>query len=125
MRTNWFFIACIAGLGVAFTAQAQTPGIGTNPPPANQQTAFSPSTGTNNTLTPDDWQKLRQAHLAALKDHPELAAKARELADRMRDFQSKLQAAMIKDDPKVGHIIAQLKGGHPTFRNDRLPDKSP
>ena len=50
------------------------------------------------------------AHQKALQADPDLLKKASALTDRMRAFQAKLDATMIKDDPKIAPIIAKLQG---------------
>jgi len=62
-------------------------------------------------LTPEDMQELRTARTQALQTNPDLMANAKTLADQMRAFQGKLDAAMIKADPNVSPLIAKFEGG--------------
>ena len=63
------------------------------------------------TLTPEDLQGLRTARAKALQTNPDLVANAKKIADQMRAFEDKLDAAMIKADPNVSPLIAQFEGG--------------
>ena len=63
-------------------------------------------------LTPEDLQELRTARVQAMKSNPELVANAKRIADQMRAFEDKLDAAMIKADPNVSPLIAKFEGGH-------------
>jgi hypothetical protein len=81
--------------------------------------------GSSSTMTPDDWQELRNARQAALKENPELVAKAQELSAKMRAFQEKLDAAMLKSDPKLAPVLAKFEGGHNVTQNPASLQKTP
>jgi hypothetical protein len=66
----------------------------------------------SSTLPSEEWQELRIARQAALKANPDFAAKSALLSAKMRAFQDKLDAAMIKTDPKIAPILAEFEGGH-------------
>ncbi len=68
-------------------------------------------------MTPEEWQELRNARQAALKENPELATKAQELSAKMRAFQEKLDAAMLKSDPHLAPVLAKFEGGHNVTQN--------
>jgi hypothetical protein len=63
-------------------------------------------------LTPEDLQELRTARAKALQSNPELVTNAKTIADQMRAFEDKLDAAMLKADPNVSPMIAKFEGGH-------------
>lgn len=75
-------------------------------PPASHIVAGS------STMTPEEWQELRTARQAALKANPDFVAKSAQLAAKMRAFQEKLDAAMVKTDPKLAPILVKFEGGH-------------
>ena len=75
-------------------------------------------------LTQDDLAQLRTARFAALKANPDFDAKAVQLAAKLRSFQQKLTAAMIKADPKVAPVVAKIEGGHPVSQAATPPNKS-
>ena len=56
----------------------------------------------------NDWQKYHAAREKALQENPDLAAEYKELLGEVADQQAKVDAAMIKADPKVVPIIAKL-----------------
>jgi hypothetical protein len=76
-----------------------------------------------NLITPAEWQKLRVARMAAIKDNPALLASARELSARMHEFQTELDAAMIKNNPNVASIVFKIENGRPGPRATRFPEK--
>jgi hypothetical protein len=61
-----------------------------------------------NTLSPDEWQELRMARMAALKANPELITKAVQLSEKLRQFEQKLNAAMLKTDPNIAPVLAKF-----------------
>jgi Spy/CpxP family protein refolding chaperone len=63
-------------------------------------------------LTPTEIQELRDAHEAALAADPFLAAEGQVLAEKMQAYRKKLNAAMIKADPKVAAILAKIPPRH-------------
>jgi hypothetical protein len=64
----------------------------------------------NYTLTPREWQELRIARQAAFKANPDFATQATELTTRMRAFEAKLNAAIIKIDPQTKLTVDRLEG---------------
>ena len=71
-----------------------------------------------NELSPQDWEELRVARHDVLKAHPELMAKATQMSAKMRAFQEKLNAAILKEDPKLEPIIAKMD-------NKSIPQRGP
>ena len=65
-------------------------------------------------LTPEEQQELRAARKAAMDANPDLAAEQKALQD-------KINAAMIKADPKVAPIIAKLEAAHQHHEGDGGP----
>ena len=59
-------------------------------------------------LTPEEKQKLRAAHKAAMQDPAVQAAKANKSTDK-RGFRTAVREAMLKSDPSVGPILEKLK----------------
>lgn len=104
----------------AFAETQATPKISPPlPPPASPIApgksggpSSSASAATNsNAITPAQWQELRTAREAAIKANPALIAKSMELAQKMRAFQQKLDAAIIQDDPGLAPMIDKLEHG--------------
>jgi hypothetical protein len=71
------------------------------------------SVANNNTLSPTEWQELRTARTAALKANPDLVTRASQLSEKMRQFQQKLNAAMVKTDPNIAPVLAKFAGNRP------------
>jgi hypothetical protein len=63
------------------------------------------------TITPEEWQELRAARSAALQANPDLISQNKKLLDKMRDFEDKVDAAMVKADPNIAPIIAKFEAG--------------
>ena len=59
-------------------------------------------------VSPNEFQQFRAARDAVLQANPDLAAEYKDIIHAMQDEQSKLDAAMIKADPKVAPIVAKL-----------------
>jgi len=59
-------------------------------------------------ISPDDWQQLRIARESVLRNNPDLAAEYKQIMDEMQAQQTKLDAAIIKADPKAAPIVAKL-----------------
>jgi len=96
---------CLASMAYSKAAVATTDTAPTAPPAA-------PIVTSSTTLTPEEWQELRTARQAALKANPDFAAKAAQLSAKMRAFEEKLDAAMIKTDPKLAPILAKFENAH-------------
>jgi Spy/CpxP family protein refolding chaperone len=60
-------------------------------------------------LSQDDMEEMREAREAALQADPALAAEGKALQEKQRAYQKKVEAAMIKADPDVAPILAQLE----------------
>jgi hypothetical protein len=73
----------------------------------------NPSAANSNTLSPAEWQELRSARMAALKANPSLVTKAGQLNEKLRQFEQKLNAAMVKTDPKIEPVLAKFAGNRP------------
>jgi len=67
-------------------------------------------------------QELNQARQDAFQANPDLAAEGKALKEQEEAFHKKLEAAMIKADPKVEPILAKMKEGRPHHEG---PDGSP
>jgi hypothetical protein len=80
---------------------------------STSKAAAHPSAAPSNSIaiTPAEWQELRGARQAAVKANPDLLKKAAAVSQRMRAFEGKLDAAMVKADPKVAVLVAQLEEG--------------
>jgi len=78
--------------------------------PAPTTSSFSAN---SNTLSPQEWQELRNARQEALKADPDLMVKAQQLALKIRAFQDKLNAAIIVADPKTASIIGKMDNRRP------------
>jgi hypothetical protein len=71
---------------------------------------------------PSDWRDYHATRVKTLQDNPDLAAEYKALLAEMADNQKKLEAAMIKADPKVGPILIRLAAIH---QRDALPADPP
>ena len=71
-------------------------------------------------LTPEDRQELMAARQEAMQANPDLA-------DQMKALQQKINAAMIKADPKVAPIIAKVEAARQNHEGGGPPPngKSP
>jgi len=67
-------------------------------------------------LSQDDVDELREAREAALQADPALAAEGKALQEKQREYQKKVEAAMIKADPDVASILAQLEAMRQQFQ---------
>jgi hypothetical protein len=82
------------------------------PNEASTTATVKPPIAPSVSLTPEDLQELRAARMQAMKSNPDLVTNAKKIADQMRAFEDKLDAAMIKADPNVSPLIAKFEGGH-------------
>jgi hypothetical protein len=64
-------------------------------------------------LTPAEIKELGDARNSALAANPFLAAEGQVLAEKIVEYRKKLNAAMIKADPKVAAILAKIPVPHP------------
>lgn len=60
-------------------------------------------------ITADEWKELRDARAAAIKAHPELLQENTELIEKIRAFEAKLNAAMIKANPSIAPLMVKYK----------------
>ena len=65
------------------------------------------------TLSPVEWQEIREARMAAIKADPSLMAKAAQLNEKLRQFERKLDEAMIKTDPRIASVLAKFGANRP------------
>jgi len=100
-------LVLILGAALASPSFAQ-PADSTNAPPQGPPPGGHHGGG----LTSDEWQQLKSAHDAALQANPDLAAQEKQLKEEMEALHKKLDAAMIKADPKVAPILAKLEAAH-------------
>jgi hypothetical protein len=87
---------------------------------AGQSSNLSPAPGapppsplTQVSLTPNDMQELRAARSAALQKDPNLQTDGLKIMERMRAFEDKLDAAMVKSDPTLAPLVAKFEAGRP------------
>jgi len=59
-------------------------------------------------ISPGELQQLRVAREAVLRTNPDLAAEYKQIMDEMQAQQTKVDAAIIKADPKAAPIVAKL-----------------
>jgi hypothetical protein len=107
MKMTFHFIVwgtCLVGPVAAQISLATNKTLSASAP----GTASVPSS--NYTLTPREWQELRIARQAAFKANPDFATQATELTTRMRAFEAKLNAAIIKIDPQTKLTVDRLEG---------------
>jgi hypothetical protein len=89
------------------------------PLPGAPAAGLKPTPGSNGTnpalqmpaISPAEWQEVRTARDAAMKANPDLLKTSADIAAKMREFQQKLDAAMIQANPKVAPTIAKLEHG--------------
>jgi hypothetical protein len=103
------FVLAICMMDTASAQNSTSPSAMFQPPPPHVPNVASNS----NALTPADWQELRIAKQAALKANPNLVMESEQLTQKMRAFQEKLDAAIIKEDPTVAPIISKLEASRP------------
>jgi len=124
-------ILLLSGLGLFLAggawAQSDSTNASSTPSPATPPPAVQPGSP----LSPDEDQEVNKAHSAALFADPSLAAEEKvlwgkfkaardsgqrpgpEVMAELRDYNAKLEAAMIKADPKVEPLLAKLEAAHP------------
>ncbi len=64
-------------------------------------------------LTPEEREQLKDAREAALKANPSLETEGKDLMAKMEAYKKKLNAAMIKADPKVEPLITKMESHRP------------
>ena len=125
MKRTLFFSAL--GLALTCTAWAQPESTNAPPPPP----AAAPPVRPGSPLSAQEDQEVNKAHSAALTADPSLNAEERNLWGKLkaaraagagpppdlmvelRDFNAKLEAAMIKIDPQVEPLLHKLDAAHP------------
>ncbi|MEO6053993.1 MAG: hypothetical protein ABIP97_08285 [Chthoniobacterales bacterium] len=60
------------------------------------------------TVMPMEWASFRLERVVFLRSHPQLAAKEKALNQQIKAQQTKVEAAMVKADPKVAPLLARL-----------------
>jgi len=127
MKRILFLCAWELSLTCAAWAQQDS----TNTPPNSSPPAAPQPVRPGSPLTAEEDQEVNKAHSAALFADPSLNAEERKLwgelktardtgqrpgpdvMAELRDYNTKLEAAMIKIDPKVEPLIAKLDAAHP------------
>ena len=112
--------ACVALPAAGLRAQA--PAAATSATPSVSMPAASPAAADTEEhegarmkalakLTPEERQKLKAAHQAAMQDPSVKAAEAEKAGDRKdkRAYREAMRAAMIKADPSVQPILDKMK----------------
>jgi hypothetical protein len=102
-----FCLICPTVLNAASVTTNAAPITASIAPPVSHIVASS-----SRTMTSEEWQELRTARQAALKANPDFAAKSAQLTAKMRAFQEKLDAAMVKTDPNLVPILVKFEGDH-------------
>ncbi len=92
------------------SAGAQQSGA-TSSPSHNPPVSTIPAKSSQVTITPEEWQELRGARAVALRTNPNLIAENKKLMDRMRAFEDKVDAAMVKANPTIAPLIAKFEAG--------------
>jgi len=101
-------IVFLFGATLILTASAlaqQTGSTGTH----LSQTAGTASLPAQLGMSAQDWQELRDARVKAIKAHPELLAENTALMQKIRAFEAKLDAAMVKTNPAVAPILSKFE----------------
>jgi hypothetical protein len=93
-----------AFLAAPALAQDQNPPPGAPPP--------GPPGGHHGILSDTEKQELHAAHDAAYQADSSLATEESDLKAKMEAFHEKVNAAMVKADPKVAPILAKLDAAH-------------
>jgi hypothetical protein len=107
-RLALLLIAALSLTGMACAQPAgPTPASPPNLPPGASP-ASAPHAGTN-PISPEEWKELIAARSAAFKADPDLVAGSQSLSEKMRAFDEKLTAAMVKTDPTIAPILAKFE----------------
>jgi len=101
-RAYLLLVISLCLIAPAFAQQIASPKVATPTP------ASAPAEKDANALTPEEWSEVNAARQKAVRDNPEIMAKLAELSEKMRAFQAKLHAAMIKANPAVAPTIKRL-----------------
>ena len=117
MKRTFLLLALGWAMISATAAQSGSTNSSSNPPPAKNTSI----------LSSEEDQEVSKAHRAALSADPSLAATEQELWAKLKaardagggpnpdlktellDFNTKLEAAMVKADPKVEPLLAKLE----------------
>lgn len=95
-------LTCLAGADPATNTSAPVA-----PPPAPPGGGHMGGMGMGG-ITPEEGQELMEAHSAALQANPDLQAEGKALQAKIQAYQKKVEAAMVKADPNVGPILAEI-----------------
>ena len=122
-------VFCLVGASVASAQHAPTTNAAPQSPKPKPKTTPTPTAAKTApaltsaqiatmdadkiTISPAEWQELGVAKAAALKANPDLTAKANALAEKMRAYQQKLDAAIIQTDPRAAAVISMMENGRP------------
>jgi len=114
MKRTLLLLTVAAFLAAPAFAQTQQGGTAGGPP----HPLKAPDTGGGEhmggggmgALTPEEREELKNARQAAFQANPDLL-------DQMKALQDKINAAMIKADPKVAPIIAKLEAAREQHRD--------
>jgi soluble cytochrome b562 len=91
---------------VMISAQTAT---NVNVKPMSPKTVVAPTNP--NAITPAEWQELRTAREAALKANPDLLKESAAFAQKMRDFQHRVDQAILQADPSVADVVTRIENG--------------
>jgi hypothetical protein len=82
--------------------------------PALVQAADKPARAPSpNAVTPDERKELAKARSDALKANPDLAAEGKDLDEKKKAWQKKVDAAAAVANPAVAPILAKMEAAHP------------
>lgn len=109
MKSNLLFLVLALSAAGTTLAQQAAPTL----PPGHSTPPPTPTGTGTNAITPGEWQALRTARAAAIQANPDLLSENKKLIERMRAFEDKLDAVMIKADPTVAPILAKFEANRP------------
>jgi len=109
-------------------APAETPAASEAAPTAPAAITPPPAAAANArpTITPDEKKQVAKARTDALKNNPSLVAEDKEIKDKQKDLQKKVDAAAAASDPAIAAILAKMEAAHPTpmAKPDAKKDKT-
>jgi len=79
------------------------------PPPRTATPPMAPPGGRGSFLSPEEVQALNKARSEALQANPDLETERKELDEKGKAWQMKLEADMAKVDPSVAPILARIQ----------------
>ena len=98
-------VALFAGGIAAFSQPAGTASI----PASTTPPQFKPSTPNPHALTPDEMKELNLARQKAMQANPDLQKSNQELSQKMRDFEHKLNQAILAADPNLAPVVNRIE----------------